>query len=173
MATEMGEYLVGAYLKFELGCDVVDYNVRSPDHGLLGLNELDVIGFDFKHRQVYLCEVTTHLKGLLVGKESVATLSKIQSKHLWQRNYAKNYLENFSPTFMFWSPIVARGVAAELGKIDSLKLFINSRYTSAIEKLRDRAKNWKGEANNPAFRVLQIIEGLRKASPSVHLLTVA
>ena len=26
MATEMGEYIVGAYLKLILGCDVLDYN---------------------------------------------------------------------------------------------------------------------------------------------------
>lgn len=28
--TEMGEYVVGAYLKLVEGCDVVDYNVRMP-----------------------------------------------------------------------------------------------------------------------------------------------
>ena len=30
MKTEMGEYIVGAYLKLVEGCDVVDYNVRPP-----------------------------------------------------------------------------------------------------------------------------------------------
>jgi hypothetical protein len=30
MATEMGEYLVGAYLKLVLGCGVVDFNPRPP-----------------------------------------------------------------------------------------------------------------------------------------------
>jgi hypothetical protein len=50
MATEMGEYLVGAYLKLVLGCGVVDYNARPPGGGLQGLGELDVIGFDFVSR---------------------------------------------------------------------------------------------------------------------------
>ena len=44
MPTEMGEYLVGAYLKIIKECDFVDYNVRQPGGGLEGLNELDVIG---------------------------------------------------------------------------------------------------------------------------------
>jgi hypothetical protein len=40
MATEMGEYIVGAYLKLVLGCDVVDYNTRPPGGGVTGLNEM-------------------------------------------------------------------------------------------------------------------------------------
>jgi hypothetical protein len=41
MRTEVGEYVVGAWLKIGLGCDVVDYNVRPPGGGLNGLGELD------------------------------------------------------------------------------------------------------------------------------------
>ena len=33
MATEIGEYIVGAFLKFERGCGVVDYNARPPGSG--------------------------------------------------------------------------------------------------------------------------------------------
>ncbi|MGB5215711.1 MAG: hypothetical protein WBN88_18965 [Anderseniella sp.] len=40
MATEMGEYLVGAYLQLEQQCDVVSFNVRPPGGGLKGLQEL-------------------------------------------------------------------------------------------------------------------------------------
>ena len=68
MKTEMGEYLVGAYLRIIKGCDFIDYNVRRPGGGMSGLDELDVIGLDFKDRTAYLCEVTTHLDGLLIGK---------------------------------------------------------------------------------------------------------
>ncbi|BBB97672.1 hypothetical protein M2192_008774 [Bradyrhizobium elkanii USDA 61] len=52
MPTEMGEYLVGAYLKLVLGCSVVDYNARPQGGGLQALGELDVIGFDFVNRNV-------------------------------------------------------------------------------------------------------------------------
>ncbi len=67
MNVEMGEYLVGAYLKVIEGCEFVDYNVRFPSGGLKGLDELDVIGFNFESDVAYLCEVTTHVRGILYG----------------------------------------------------------------------------------------------------------
>ena len=57
--TDIGEYIVGAYLKITKKCDFVDYNVRPPGGGLEGLNELDVVELDFKNEIAYLCEVTT------------------------------------------------------------------------------------------------------------------
>ena len=57
MSAEMGEYLVGAYLQLEEQCDVVSFNVRPPGGGLKGLEELDVIGLNFKTSTAYLCEV--------------------------------------------------------------------------------------------------------------------
>jgi hypothetical protein len=76
MKTEMGEYLVGAYLKMVKGCDIIDYNVRRPGGGLAGLDELDVMGLDFKNKIAYLCEVTTHLEGLLIGAGNESTVKK-------------------------------------------------------------------------------------------------
>src|SRR5438874_1394839 len=102
MATEMGEYLVGAYLKIVLGCGVVDYNARPPGGGLSGLGELDVIGFDFTGRKVYLCEVTTHLDGLQIGKGAEGTIKKLAAKHRRQLEYAERHLHlpGFKPQFM-------------------------------------------------------------------------
>jgi hypothetical protein len=164
MATEMGEYLVGAYLKFELDCGVVDYNTRPPGGGLQGLGELDVIGFDLANRRIYLCEVTTHLDGLQIGKGADATISKIVGKHQRQRNHAEKYLSDFSPRFMFWSPVVRRGLAIRLKSIDGLELFINGSYREAVDRLRLRAKSSTSDENNPAFRVLQILEHLRSST---------
>jgi hypothetical protein len=164
MPTEMGEYLVGAYLKFELECGVVDYNARPPGGGLVGLGELDVIGFNFPNKRAYLCEVTTHMDGLQIGKNLSETISKIADKYQRQRSYAETYLKEFSPSYMFWSPIVRSGIATELQKMDGLELFINRAYTTAISKLRLRAKWSTADANNPAFRVLQILENLRGAA---------
>ena len=65
MLTDVGEYFVGAYLQLGEGCDFVDYNVRPPGGGLKGLEELDVVGLNFKTRTAFLCEVTTHIRGLL------------------------------------------------------------------------------------------------------------
>jgi hypothetical protein len=52
MATEMGEYLVGAYLKLLEQCSFVDYNVRPPGGKLEGLIELDVIGINIETKLV-------------------------------------------------------------------------------------------------------------------------
>ena len=62
--TGMGEYIVGAWLKLVIKCDIVDYNLRNPLEGQVGLNELNVLGLDFKNKAAYLCEVNTHLDGL-------------------------------------------------------------------------------------------------------------
>jgi len=39
MLTDIGEFIVGAYLQLIEECDVIDYNVRPPGGGLEGLNE--------------------------------------------------------------------------------------------------------------------------------------
>jgi hypothetical protein len=64
MAVEMGEYVVGGYLKEILGCEFVDYGIRPPGGGLVGLGELDVLGLRFSDRTAFLCEVATHTQGL-------------------------------------------------------------------------------------------------------------
>lgn len=162
MPTEMGEYLVGAYLKLVLGCSVVDYNARPQGGGLQGLGELDVIGFDFVNRNVYLCEVTTHLDGLLIGGGGEATIAKLTDKHARQKLYAERHLHlpDFNARFMFWSPVVRPGLIAPLRGI-GFELFINSMYRDAIDELRELASSSTSDANNPAFRLLQILEHMR------------
>ncbi len=68
MITEMGEFVVGAWLKEVAGVDFLSYNVRPPGGGLAGLAEFDVVGFDHGERTVYLAEVSTHLDGLNYGR---------------------------------------------------------------------------------------------------------
>jgi hypothetical protein len=161
MNTEMGEYIVGAYLKLIKECDFVDYNVRRPNGGLAGLNEIDLIGLDFKEKRAYLCEVTTHLDGVLYGSSKEVTCEKIQKKFNNLKSYAKEYLSEYKPTFMFWSPRVSSGVVDELENINKLKLVVNTDYTSCVNELREKAKDIKSDTNNPAFRIFQILEHLR------------
>jgi hypothetical protein len=167
MATEMGEYLVGSYLKLVLGCGVVDYNTRPPGGGMQGLGELDVVGFDFAHRKAYFCEVTTHLGGLLIGPNADNTIAKLKSKHARQRDYVKNHLHlpKFAIRFMFWSPVVRRGLVGTLAKT-GFELFINQTYSEAIEEVKKKARTSTADANNPAFRVLQILEHMRRVPPN-------
>jgi len=162
MLTDVGEHIVGAYLQLCLNCDVVDYNVRPPGGGLEGLEELDVIGLDFKTNTAYLCEVTTHIRGILY-KNNQETVRRIAKKHDRQRRYAQRYLANFAHArFMLWSPVVPRGyVTEELAKIEGLELIINGEYKRRVEELRALAKKSAHDARNPFFRMLQIIEHLR------------
>ena len=68
MKTEIGEFLVGAYLTVIEKCDLISYNVKHPEKGIEGLAEFDVIGLNFENKTAYLCEVVTHLNELRYGK---------------------------------------------------------------------------------------------------------
>src|SRR5437870_8014730 len=140
MLTDIGEYIVGAYLRLELDCDFVDYNVRRPGGGLQGLEELDVLGLDFRHMRAYLCEVTTHIGGLLY-RDNPTTIERIRTKYERQRRYAEDYLPQFTEIhFMFWSPVVPRGYLTDhLQQIDGLELIINGAYKWRMQQLREIA----------------------------------
>ena len=89
MPTETGEYLVGAYLKLIEECHFVDYNVRPPGGKLEGLNELDVIGINLDTKTAYLCEVMTHVRGLLYGRGNDGTIKRVREKYEKQQAYAE------------------------------------------------------------------------------------
>ena len=163
MLTNVGEFIVGAYLQLIEECNFIDYNVRPPGGGLKGLGELDVIGLNFNTNTAYLCEVTTHIRGLLY-ENNQETVSRIKKKQQRQKEYAKNYLTNFkNHKIMFWSPVVPVGYITEhLGNIEGLELVINGEYKKRIEKLRELAGKTTHDARNPFFRMLQIIEHMRE-----------
>ncbi len=162
MLTDIGEFIVGAYLQLIEECDVVDYNVRPPGGGLAGLSELDVVGINFKNDTAYICEVTTHIRGVLY-KNNSTTVERIKKKHRRQKEYATKYLTKFqTKKYMFWSPVVPRGYITEhLGKMKDLELVINGIYKQKIEELRALAAKTTHDARNPFFRMLQIMEHMR------------
>ena len=162
MTAEMGEYVVGAYLKLEEQCNFVDYNVRPPGGGLEGLKELDVVGFNFSSGTAYLCEVTTHIRGLLITNNQ-QTVKRVKEKYQRQQDYAKQYLRNFKThRYMFWSPVVPKGyLTKNLGEIEGLELILNSKYRECVTQLRHRAQCELQDTGNPFFRSLQILEHLR------------
>jgi hypothetical protein len=163
ITTKIGEYIVGAYLKFIEKCDFVDYNVRPPEKGLKGLGELDVVGISFVENKVFLCEVTTHILGLSY-KDNISTVSKIQAKHERQKDYARKYLSKFNEvSYSFWSPVVPVGyLTTELEKIENLELVINKEYSKRFDDLVRLANEITGDKGNPAFRMLQIQSRLKR-----------
>lgn len=165
---DVGEYIVGAYLKLILECDFIDYNVRPPGGKLKGLNELDVMGLDFKRKTAYLCEVTTHITGLLI-RDRKTTIDKVTQKYHRMEEYANEYLASFplrKRHFMYWSPCVPKGIILDgLRAINGLELAVNSRYAEYYEELRKLARNETYASGNPFFRMLQIQEHLRPTGP--------
>jgi hypothetical protein len=169
MNADIGEYMVGAYLKVVLRCDVVDYNVRPPEEGLAGLSEFDVIGFDFPNKRAYLCEVATHLGGLEYGKGYEDSAERVRKKLERQKAHAEQYLGDFIVRkFMFWSPRVPQGALLNLlSAIDGLELVVNEDYAKRVKELCTKAGKTTKDNGNPVFRTLQILEHLNKRFPMV------
>jgi hypothetical protein len=156
--TGMGEYIVGAWLKLVIKCDIVDYNLRSP---FKGLNELNVLGLDFKNKAAYLCEVNTHLEGLQYKNTNLA-IEKIGNKYFDMRRYANESLAEFpNRHIMFWAPLVASGVESVLKELKGLELVINGDYSANVRTLLEMAKKGTEDTGNPAFRVFQILSHMK------------
>ena len=162
VGTEMGEYIVGAYLNVVEGCNFVDYNVRRPGGGLKGLEELDVVGLNFEKGVAYVCEVTTHIDGLLY-KDYPTTIKRVNDKFQRQRSYARDWLKFMGQhRYMFWSPVVRGTLVGGLKEIDGLELVINEEYSRRVDELCGVAKKTSRQTGNPAFRLFQILEHMRK-----------
>ena len=154
----MGEYLVGAYLKMVVGCDVVDYGVRLPGGKLRGLHEIDVIGFKFSDRSVWMCEAVTHLTGALYGDYD-RTVKKLGEKIKFHHDYADGRLQHFpARSSMLWAPWVSSGLRTRLDlELPEVELVVNQEYAKRIDVLLDLAREGAHDTGNPAFRVLQIL----------------
>jgi len=159
--TEIGEYVVGAYLKVIERCHFVEYNVRPAQGGIGGLAEFDVVGLRHADSTAFVCEVTTHLDGLSYGSYD-RTIQKIRDKAGRQRQYAEGHLGGFAVHYMFWSPVVRRGViTTALERIEGLELIINGEYRDGVEKLKREAAKSTRDMGNPFFRALQLLEHIR------------
>jgi hypothetical protein len=160
--TDVGEYIVGAYLQLIEECDFVDYNVRPPGGGLKGLGELDVVGLNFGKSTAFICEVTTHIRGVLY-KNNSETVARVRRKLVRQKEFADDRLKNFQNLrFMFWSPVVPVGFVTQgLAEIDGLEVVINGEYKRRVEQLVKLAKRATHDAKNPFFRMLQIMGHMR------------
>ncbi|MBA7545141.1 hypothetical protein ES705_37504 [subsurface metagenome] len=92
------------------------------------------------------------------------TIERIKKKYKRQKEYANKYLPGFlKRRFMFWSPVVSKGyITGELENIEGLEMVINEEYTRRVDELKIKAKELTNDLGNPFFRVLQILEHLKK-----------
>ncbi len=166
MVADIAESLVGSYLRYVVGCEVVVYNTHTPDVQ----GEIDVIGL--KHgdpRTVWLCEVITHIRGILYGPTYEATTTKIREKIGRARDFAKATFPGDVHRYEIWSPIVPKGAIAKFDELASaltseeldVEFVVNQRYTERIQELVTHAKSSSKATSEPAYRLLQILTRLR------------
>ena len=160
---DIGEEIVGTWLRYIRKCTFVDYNVQIPE----GSGEIDVIGLNLKERHAYICEVATHTQGL--GYKDNAKV--IPGKFDRAMEYASGTFEGIALTFMFWSPVVRRGkqmeaireVRDEFKKKHGgmLDLVTNKRYLERIHDLRQYAGTLTRDAGHPVLMLYQVEERAR------------
>lgn len=166
MAEDIGESLVGAYLRYVERCEFVLFNTFLP--GIQG--EIDVIGIRLgQPRDIYFAEVTTHLDGMTYGGNA-STVSKIRSKLERAQGFADERFPGDRHHFSVWSPRVPEGAMtvafntmadefAQSGK--RLTFVINRVYGDRIQELIEVAKANRKATSDPAFRLLQVLAVVR------------
>jgi hypothetical protein len=152
VSEDIGESLVGAYLRHVLGCEFLLLNTYLPSEQ----GEIDVIGIRLgPPRDIYFAQVTT--------QEVRAKLQRAQ-------RFAKSKFHGDRHHFQIWSPKVAKGalteefatIAAEFAARDErLTFMVNGAYGDAVEELICAAKTDRSSAGDPAFQLLQMLSGMQ------------
>lgn len=170
MSIEIGESLVGAYLRHVVGCEVVTYNSFFADRQ----GEVDVVGLangTNGRRTVWLCEVTTHIGGMLiVRKGQHASEEVVVAKLNRLHAFAQTVFPDDDHRYEWWSPRVAVGKLTtamagleqqwkEAGR--DLSFVINEDYTTRIRELAQHAAKNSSTTNEPSYRLLQVLSRLR------------
>lgn len=168
---DIGESLVGAYMRHVEQCSIVIYNSFFADQQ----GEVDVVavkpGKPDEPSTVYLCEVTTHIDGM-----NPTLIPRVPGKLTRLRAFAELTFPDENYVFQWWSPYVPWGARlnafkriqeewAEEGR--TFELIANEDYTARIGELIDRARATSSTTNEPAFRMLQVLTRLRGAKPAL------
>jgi hypothetical protein len=183
----LGERLVGDYLRYVKGCDFVNFNVYT----MATQGEIDVVGVALATKHAYVCEVVTHLTtGIQYVKNARPdTADRLIRKFLKDIQYGTDAFAGYTVRYMLWSPVARRSKGKpeydqflHLKRVEEevksktgieLDLVINQAYVDAIDALRAFARNETKELKSPVMRFLQIEEWARKnvrklSSPSLQ-----
>lgn len=154
---DIGEDLVGAYLRLAQGCDLVAFNTRTGK----GQAEIDVIGVRRDQggpSAVWFCEVSTHTSGL--GGYGGDPVAKLATKLRSVRDYADVVFPGVEHHLEFWSPRVRPGLKpglTALSEQDGVTLVINEVYAERVRELVAVARKTTAYSDHPSFRMLQIL----------------
>jgi hypothetical protein len=171
---EVGEELVGAWLRKIAQCDFVQYNVAL--RGKQG--EIDVIGLNLEKKTAYVCEAATHLAG---GMQYVMNgvhnnVERLTRKFRGDIDYAAQFLPEFHHRFQLWSPIIkpsadtaSHNQFRDLNDIRrkvwashqvEVEMVVNESYLARVLELRTLAAVETAASEFPVFRLLQILARL-------------
>lgn len=174
-----GEHIVGQYLQLIKKCDFVQYNLQTKTVQ----GEIDVVGINSEGKEVYVCEVATHLEtGLQYTKDNRPNnVPKLKSKFEKDIDYAqKNFgSKGYNCIYMLWTPIVKipkkdntinnqeRDIQEVVDYLKNqkgidLKVVYNKSFLDCIEELRKIALETTQEIKSPIMRFLQIEEKIKK-----------
>jgi hypothetical protein len=163
---DIGESLVGSYLRYIEGCQLVVYNTHTP--GLQG--EIDVIALrQGPPRTVWLCEAVTHVSGMLYGKGYSGTAAKISAKVERARDFAASTFPDEDCRYEIWSPVVPKGMVALLDQLEQelhstdldISFVVNKAYAERVQQLIEHARGSASATSEPAYRLLQILARVR------------
>lgn len=167
MPEDIGENLVGSYLRYIERCQFVVYNTQYP--GVQG--EIDVVGMRLAadRREVWFCEVVTHIRGTLYGDYDT-TLRKLDEKLRRARAFAVSMFPDDRHYFEIWSPVVPVGkMTARFREMEQrynddaldLRFIVNEQYAERIQRLIKHARLDTTATSEPAYRLLQVLTRLR------------
>lgn len=134
-----------------------------------GQGEIDVIGFQVEPRKVWLCEVATHLDGLLYGSGGNAgTLAKVRQKVKRAVAFGDQTFPDQERRFEWWSPKASPAlmsgfdeIISEMSAVDTQIAFIvNGSYAERVCSLLERSKQGTKATPEIFFRALQILTHL-------------
>jgi hypothetical protein len=158
---DIGENLVGAYLRQVQHCDLVAFNTRTGK----GQAEIDVVGVRLEQggsRHAWFCEVSTHTSGL--GGYGGDPVKKLTAKLRSVRDYAAEVFPGVEHHVEFWSPRVRPGLMPGLEALrleDGVTLVVNEVYTGRVGELVALARTTSAFSDHPSFRMLQILTHLK------------
>lgn len=171
-----GEEICGEWLRHKRGCDFISYNVNTTEQQ----GEIDVVGINLAKREVYACEVATHMiTGLQYTRNSQPdNVDRFVSKFRKGNAYLCSGFGDWTRRFMLWSPVVrepkpsakhsqtrdlveiATQLSADPGIV--IECIVNQRYAECLRELRAVAGATTEAMPSGIMRFLQIEEHLKR-----------
>jgi len=156
----MGQYAVGACLRFFYGCKIVAYDQQFYN---AKFEEIDVVGVNPSQNTVYICEVIVQLDGLKLGPDNRTTLQNLRKRFEKMKYYGEKFFANFNKQYMFWSPYVPKGALTDgLSKLHvelsiNISFKVNKFFREDIVRLMEKARSSTSDYGEPFLRALQIV----------------